>query len=96
MSRYINDNGNFSKKSINGNNNDIEKFRKEEKVESIAMKLVEKLGSPESWRFYCQVAGALPENIIWQNYEDAVARSTSSVGGLFNHLCRKSMYKLNK
>ncbi|HJP81460.1 MAG TPA: hypothetical protein VJ841_03650 [Candidatus Saccharimonadales bacterium] len=96
MKPRINDNEVFSKKSINDNVNDNERFRKEQRVESIAAKLVDKLKSPESWEFYCKVARSLPEDQIWRNYEDAVARSKSSVGGLFNYLCRRSMYKANR
>lgn len=59
------------------------------KADGIASVLVEKLRSPESYKFYCKVAYKLPESRIWQNYESAM--KGKNPGGLFNWLCRKDM-----
>jgi hypothetical protein len=73
----------------NYNNNDIDKFDKSKKAETIAQKLVEKLNSKESYLFYCKVAYALPESKIWINLEQSL--SGKNPGGLFNWLCRRDM-----
>lgn len=98
MNRSVNDNGNpeASSKSINGN--DIEKFKEDSRIEGIAKRLVEIFDAPNSWGFYCDVARKLPEKVIWNHVEHArrTDRVITSPGGLFNYLCRKSIYKLNK
>lgn len=92
----VSDNGNISKEIYTDNDNGREKsFVKARKVELIAQQLVDKFGS-DKWReFYLKVAYKLPENIIWSNYELAI-RSKKSPGGLFHHLCNRSMYERSK
>jgi hypothetical protein len=79
----INDNDNVSSKSG---------FDKSKYAESIARKLVAKFDAPGSFSFYCKVAYSLPENRIWNNYEQATtSKKVKNPAGLFNWLCRKDM-----
>lgn len=83
------------------NDNDIVKgntavnsnFDKSKQVEAIALKLVGKLGSEDSYKFYCKVAYKLPEHKIWNNLETAL--NGRSPGALFNWLCRRDMGSLS-
>lgn len=82
----------FHTENNNGNNgNNVGKVTKAavNKADAIAMKLVDRLGSPTSYKFYCKVAYTLPESVIWSNYEKAILGNNP--GGLFNWLCRKEM-----
>lgn len=97
MSRDNNDNVSRSFKNNNVNDIDRKRYEESDRVERVAQKLVETFGSPGSWAMYCLIAGKLPENIIWQHVE-TVKRPNSKVrspGGLFNTLCKKSIYKLS-
>lgn len=67
-------------------NNDIDKT---EYVEGIAMSLAQKFNSKESFPFYCKVAYRLPENIIWNLYEQA--QKGKHPARLFNWLCGRAI-----
>lgn len=79
----------FSVKKTNNDNVRVDRFSKSKQVEAIAVKLVDKLHSESSYKFYCQVAYKLPENKIWDNLEKAL--KGKNPGGLFNWLCRRDM-----
>lgn len=87
LERINNDNVNngIYTKSNNDNVNNVD----HKKVEHIALSLVEKFMSKDSYKFYCLVAYKLPENKIWLNYEKAMTGKNPA--GLFNWLCRKDM-----
>lgn len=85
LERINNVNGNVSS-ILNNNDNDIDRAKV---VETIAMKLVDKFKSQDSYKFYCLVAYKLPESKIWLNYEQAT--SGKNPAGLFNWLCRRDM-----
>lgn len=72
----------------NYNVNDNE-FDNSKAAERIAYTLVDKLGSQQSFPFYCKVAYSLPEHKIWANLETAL--KGNNPGGLFNWLCRRDM-----
>lgn len=81
----------FSKNTNDNYNVNVKdnKFDESKKVEGIAMQLVDKLRSPDSYEFYCKIAYKLPEHKIWSNYEQAI--KGRNPGGLFNWLCRRDM-----
>lgn len=91
-----NDNGNVLLQNNNINDNDNvsfkERLRKSKHAEDIAHRLVKNFDSPGSFEFYCKIAYALPENRIWNNYEQATtSKKVKNPAGLFNWLCRKDM-----
>lgn len=69
-------------------NNDIVKAKE---VESIAMTLVDKFKSPDSYKFYCLIGYKLSESKIWHNYEAALKGKNPPA--LFNWLCRRDMHR---
>lgn len=87
---HNNDNVIGSFKNNNDNNNGANRFARSRKVESIAMKLAEKMSSPGSIEFYLKVAWTLPEDKIWLNYEKSRS-GKKNPNGLFNWLCRRDM-----
>lgn len=58
-------------------------------VKSIALKLTERLNDPDSYRFFCKVAWSLPENVIWNNLEQA--QKGRNPKAYFTFLCKLSM-----
>lgn len=58
-------------------------------VKTTANKLVDKLGDPDSYKFFCKVAWDLPENVIWNNLEQAM--SGRNPKAYFTFLCKLSM-----
>lgn len=58
-------------------------------AERTARLLAEKLSDPESFLFYCKVAHALPENVIWSNLEQA--KSGRNPRAYFTFLCKINM-----
>lgn len=62
---------------------------KSKKVDLIADKLVKALNNPNARTFYCKVGWKLPENVIWNNLEDAL-KGRNPVK-LFSWLCKRDM-----
>lgn len=62
-------------------------------VQLIANRLEEALGkqTPSRYPYYCKVARTLPENIIWNNLEAAMAGQYPP--RLFSYLCQQYMKK---
>lgn len=73
-------------------NEDSDKYAKSKQVELLAGKLVGLLNNPDSFHFYCKLGWKLPENIIWNNYETAVASKGGDPRKLFTWLCKRDMY----
>jgi hypothetical protein len=86
-SNIVNDNGFF--KTPLSINNDNDKYELTKRVEAIAYRLCEKLGSPTSFEFYCKVAYKMSEARIWSNYEKA--QRGRNPARLFTWLCKREM-----
>lgn len=91
MNQANNVNGidNFPKENNIVNDNDRERYRKSKSVDLTAQDLVNKLGNPEGYKFYCKVAWRLPPAVIYTNLEQAM-KGRSPVR-LFTYLCKKCM-----
>lgn len=59
------------------------------KADVIADRLVSKLGNAQYRAFYCKVANKLPENVIENNLEQALAGNHPAK--YFSWLCKRSM-----
>lgn len=55
-------------------------------VQATASKLAQSLNDPNSFKFYCKVARALPENVIWSNLEQAQTKRKPAA--YFTFLCK--------
>lgn len=72
----------------NNNNDNVGKYQKSKLADNIASKLQTKLGmKEESKPFLCKVAYKLPENIIWDNCDQALKGRNPA--GLFIWLCKR-------
>jgi hypothetical protein len=60
-------------------------------VRSIALSIAEKLNNPTRFKLYCKYVWHLPDNIIWNNLELALAGKNPQ--RLFSWLCEESMKK---
>lgn len=93
----------FKNNNDNNNVNEDKWILKTLNTERIAKDLVKAFSGDtaepdkdKSWRYYCDVAGKLPENIIRNNLELALSKAKTNPGGYFNRLCSISIYKLSR
>lgn len=96
MRERLNDIEVSSFRNNNVNDNEAKWMGKILNADRIADDLVRIFNSPGSRRKYCDFANRLPENVIRNNVETALAKAKSNPGGYFNRLCTLSLYKPTK
>ena len=71
--------------------------KSQEKQHSIAVRLLDKLGEPKSWKFYLYCAYRLPESKIWEFVEIALGPDTRTCpNNRFVFLANREIHKNNQ
>jgi len=77
-------------KRYNVNNNKTNNVKRYNvKAETLAKSIAEKLNDEKSFLFFCKVAHQLPENVIWNNLEQA--QGGKNPRAYFTFLCKLNM-----
>lgn len=68
-------------------------YKGQEKQHRIAVRLLDKLGEPKSWKFYLYCAYRLPESKIWEFLEIALGPDTKMPNNRFVFLANREIHK---
>lgn len=97
QSKTTNDTNDVKQKNTNGSNDtNGEKYTLEQykKADAVADELVQTFGAPQSRKFFCKVAYALPYKRIMQLASIARCDAKTNPGGYFNVIARREMGQL--